>query len=74
MRKPGGQQGNQNARIHGYYSKILDEDEQKYYRQAAKFVGLDGRLSCSALNLFTVLPGWWTQRPRLVRIQVLSAQ
>ena len=30
MRKPGGQQGNQNARIHGYYSKILDEDEQKY--------------------------------------------
>ena len=41
MRKPGGQPGNQNARIHGYYSKVLDEDETKYYRQAAKFVGLD---------------------------------
>jgi len=25
-------------------------------------------------SLFTVLPGWWTQRPRLVRIQLLSAR
>ena len=24
--------------------------------------------------LFTVLPGWWTQRPMLVRIQLLSAR
>ena len=44
MRKPGGQQGNQNARIHGYYSKVLDEDERKYYRQAAQFDGLDGEI------------------------------
>ena len=57
MRKPGGQQGNQNARIHGYYSKILDEDEQKYYRQAAKFVGLDAEIVLLRVKLIHSPPG-----------------
>lgn len=55
MRKPGGQQGNQNARIHGYYSKILNEDEQKYYRQAAKFVGLDAEIVLLRVKLKSLI-------------------
>jgi hypothetical protein len=55
MRKPGGQQGNQNARIHGYYSKILDEDEKKYYRQAAKFVGLDAEIVLLRVKLKSLI-------------------
>jgi hypothetical protein len=55
MRKPGGQQGNQNARIHGYYSKILDEDEKKYYRQAAQFVGLDAEIVLLRVKLKSLI-------------------
>ena len=55
MRKPGGQQGKQNARIHGYYSKVLDEDETKYYRQAAKFDGLDGEIALLRVKLKSLI-------------------
>jgi hypothetical protein len=55
MRKPGGQQGNQNARIHGYYSKVLDEDERKYYRQAAQFDGLDGEIVLLRVKLKSLI-------------------
>jgi hypothetical protein len=55
MRKPGGQQGNQNARIHGYYSKVLDEDELKYYRQASKFVGLDAEITLLRVKLKSLI-------------------
>jgi hypothetical protein len=55
MRKPGGQIGNQNARIHGYYSKILDEDEKKYYRQAAQFVGLDAEIVLLRVKLKSLI-------------------
>ena len=55
MRKPGGQQGNQNARIHGYYSKVLDEDEMKYYRQAAQFDGLDGEIVLLRVKLKSLI-------------------
>jgi hypothetical protein len=36
-RKPGGQPGNQNARIHGFYSKVLDEDERRDYEEARTY-------------------------------------
>jgi hypothetical protein len=55
MKKPGGQIGNQNARIHGYYSKVLDEDETKYYRQAAKFVGLDAEIVLLRVKLKSLI-------------------
>lgn len=55
MRKPCGQQGNQNARIHGYYSKVLDEDELKYYRQAAKFDGLDDEIILLRVKLKSLI-------------------
>ena len=55
MKKPGGQQGNRNARIHGYYSKVLDEDETKYYRQAAKFVGLDAEIVLLRVKLKSLI-------------------
>jgi hypothetical protein len=55
MRKPGGQQGNRNARIHGYYSKVLDEDETKYYRQAAKFLGLDAEIVLLRVKLKSLI-------------------
>jgi len=55
MRKPGGQQGNQNARTHGYYSKVLDEQEKQYYRQAAKFDGLDAEIILLRVKLKSLI-------------------
>jgi uncharacterized protein YjcR len=40
-RKRGAPQGNQNARKHGYYSPLLDEEEQKDFFQATMVEGID---------------------------------
>jgi hypothetical protein len=55
MQKPGGQKGNQNARIHGYYSKILDREERRYYRQAVQFEGLDGEIVLLRVKLKSLI-------------------
>jgi hypothetical protein len=36
--------GNQNARKHGFYSKVLDEGEQSDYEQATEVEGIDGEI------------------------------
>lgn len=37
--------GNQNARTHGFYSKVLDEEQQRKYTQAVEVEGLDSEIA-----------------------------
>jgi len=40
IRRPGAPKGNQNARKHGFYSAVMDDDGKRYVKQAAKIKGL----------------------------------
>ena len=44
-RKMGAPQGNQYARIHGFYSTVLDEGEQLDYEQATEVEGIDDEIA-----------------------------
>jgi hypothetical protein len=45
LRKSGGQPGNQNARKHGFYSKVLAADEKHALFSAAELDGLDQEIA-----------------------------
>jgi len=45
--KRGAPEGNQNARKHGFYSRVLDEAEQIDFEQATGVEALMMRLPCS---------------------------
>ncbi len=44
-RKRGAPEGNQNARKHGFYSRVLDETEQLDLEQATSVEGLDDEIA-----------------------------
>ncbi|MFH0847590.1 MAG: hypothetical protein V1894_06030 [Chloroflexota bacterium] len=44
-RKRGAPPGNQNARKHGFYSRVLDETEQEDFEQATTVEGIDGEIA-----------------------------
>ena len=43
--KRGAPAGNQNARKHGFYSRVLDEEEQLDFEQATSVEGLDDEIA-----------------------------
>jgi hypothetical protein len=43
--KGGAPKGNQNARTHGFYSRVLDESEQRDFEQATRVEGLDEEIA-----------------------------
>jgi len=45
VRKRGGQKGNQNARKHGFYSSVLDEEQQRDLQIATDVEGLDEEIA-----------------------------
>ncbi len=45
LKKKGAPQGNQYARTHGFYSKVLDEQEQLDYEQATEVEGIDDEIA-----------------------------
>lgn len=51
MANRGAQPGNQNARKHGFYSKVLDEAEQMELQEAADIEGLDDEIAILRLKL-----------------------
>jgi hypothetical protein len=55
QRKTGGQPGNQNARKHGFYSKVLDHDEKYALRSAAGLDGLDQEIAVLRLKFRSLL-------------------
>lgn len=54
-RKQGGQPCNQNARIHGYYSKTLDATGKRDYEQAKTVGGLEEEIALLRARMMGVL-------------------
>ena len=54
-KKRGAQDGNQNARIHGFYSPVLTEEEQQDYEQAIAVEGLDGEIALLRVKIKSVV-------------------
>ena len=54
-RSRGGQLGNQNARKHGFYSRVLDEKEQREYERAIEIEGLDEEIAMLRVKIMSVL-------------------
>jgi len=54
-RKRGGQPSNQNARKHGFYSKVLDEAEQLDFELAAGVEGIDDEIALLRVKIKSIL-------------------
>jgi len=54
-RKRGAPKGNQNARKHGFYSKVLDEAEQLDFEQAAGVEGIDDEIALLRVKIKSIL-------------------
>ena len=53
-RKPGGQPGNQNARKHGVYSKVLTPEEQRVL-SLASIPGIDGEIALLRMKIRAIV-------------------
>ena len=54
-RKRGGQPDNQNARKHGFYSKVLDEADQLDFELASGVEGIDDEIALLRVKIKTIL-------------------
>src|ERR1035437_642876 len=55
QRKKGGQSGNQNARIHGFYSKALTHEEKRELKYASGVEGLDQEIAILRIKFRSLL-------------------
>lgn len=55
LKKRGGQRGNQNARKHGFYSRVLDEAERLEFEQAAGVDGIDDEIALLRVKIKSIL-------------------
>lgn len=54
-KKRGAPKGNQNARKHGFYSKVLDEKEQAAYDKAVFVEGIDEEIALLRVKMVSLL-------------------
>ncbi len=54
-RKRGAPKGNQNARKHGFYSRVLDEAEQLDFELATDVEGIDGEIALLRVKIKSIL-------------------
>jgi hypothetical protein len=54
-KKRGGQPGNQNARTHGFYSRVLTKAERRNYNEADNIDGLDAEIKLLRTKIKTLL-------------------
>ncbi len=54
-RKRGAPKGNQNARKHGFYSKVLDEAERLDFEMATGVEGIDGEIALLRVKIKSLL-------------------
>ncbi len=54
-RRRGGQRGNQNARKHGFYSKVLDEAERLDFELATGVEGIDDEIALLRVKIKSML-------------------
>jgi len=55
QRKRGAPKGNQNARKHGFYAKVLDEAEQLDFELATGVEGIDGEIALLRVKIKSIL-------------------
>lgn len=55
LKKKGAPVGNQYARIHGFYSNVLDEEQQLDYEQATEVEGIDGEIALLRVKIKAVV-------------------
>ena len=55
QRKRGAPKGNQNARKHGFYSKVLDEAEQLDFELATGVEGIDDEIALLRVKIKSIL-------------------
>jgi hypothetical protein len=53
--KSGGQPGNQNARKHGFYSRVLTPEQQQVLALASRVRGLDGEIAVMRLKIVSIV-------------------
>ncbi|MFC2015028.1 hypothetical protein ACFLUP_03450 [Chloroflexota bacterium] len=53
--KGGAPKGNQNARKHGFYSKVLDEAEQLSFEVATSVEGIDDEIALLRVKIMSLL-------------------
>jgi len=53
--KRGAPKGNQNARKHGFYSKVLDEAEKLDFEQATSVEGIDNEIALLRVKIKSLL-------------------
>ena len=53
--KRGAPPGNQNARKHGFYSRVLDAEEQLDFEQATRVEGLDDEIAMLRVRIKSIL-------------------
>ncbi|MDD5190621.1 MAG: hypothetical protein PHE50_06235 [Dehalococcoidales bacterium] len=54
-KKRGAPEGNQNARTHGFYSHILNDEERADYEAAVKVEGLDEEIALMRVKIKTLV-------------------
>jgi len=50
----GGQPGNQNARVHGFYSNVLTLEEQQRLEEAVEVEGIDSEIALLRVKLHSI--------------------
>ena len=55
MARKGAQKGNQNARTHGFYSRVLDKAERLELDEASGIEGLDGEIALLRVKIQSLL-------------------
>jgi hypothetical protein len=68
-RRRGGQPGNQNARKHGFYSRVLSKAEQLEVAEAEGIEGLDGEIAVLRFKLRELLE----KHPDRIDLQMQAA-
>ena len=68
-RRRGGQPGNQNARKHGFYSRVLSKAEQLEVAEAEGIEGLDGEIAVLRVKLRELLE----KHPDRIDLQMQAA-
>lgn len=68
-RKRGAPKGNQNARKHGFYSKVLDEAEQLDFELATDVEGIDDEIALLRVKIKSIL----ARDPENVRLIMQAA-
>jgi len=65
-KKPGAPKGNQNARKHGFYAKVLDEAERLDFELASGVNGIDDEIALLRVKIKSILG----DDPKNVRLMV----